>query len=634
MAATQPPPPLTAATVEVLRRHAPFNAMQPSELDFLAARLKLRYFPKGGRILVPADGIVRTLFIVQRGHVMAEEAIAKAYNATAFTLIEGECFPVGALIGARPTGLVYSAVTDTFCYTLEAADFHALMAVSREFQMFCTRRLAHLLEHSTRGTRESFAGRAAAELGMASPLRTALRRRAVTIDYGKSIREALELMKARRIGSVVVTDAEGRPAGIFTQTDVLDRVALAGKALASPIADVMTREPVRLPATSTVAEAAQAMAQRGFRHLLVMEGEDLAGVISERDLFALQRRSMQGLRKEIAHAQTVEALAFVARDVRGLAGNLLAQGTAAEALMQLVTTLNDAIATRAIELALQVHRVEDIEFAWIGLGSEGRTEQTLATDQDNAIVFGDGAGEGPESVRRRLLPFAGEVNAILDACGFPLCEGDVMARNPKWCLSLGEWKDRFDDWTRNADPQALLNASIFFDFRTLWGEPGLAERLREFLLAQVEPRPAFLRQMAANALTVRPPLGLLGDIVVEDTAGGTLDLKMHASRPFVDAARILALAAGVGATATVERLRQAGPRLRMSADDVATAVDAFLFVQMLRLRLQEEGGYAGTEKNRNRLDPGTLHALDRRILKEALRQARKLQNRIALDYQL
>ncbi len=607
--------------------------MQRGELEFLAARLKLRYFPRGDRILSPEDGVVRCMFIIQRGHVKAEEAIAKAYNATAFTLIEGECFPVGALIGERPTSLVYSAVTDTFCYTLESEDFHALMALSREFQMFCTRRLAHLLEHSTRGTRESFAGRAAAELGMASPLRTALRRRAVTLDYGKSIREALELMKSRRIGSVVITDAEGRPAGIFTQTDVLDRVALAGKPLASPVADVMTRDPLRLPATATVAEAAQTMARRGFRHLLVMEGDELAGVISERDLFALQRRSMQGLRKEIDHAGTREALAFVARDVRGLAGNLLAQGTAAEALMQLVTTLNDAIVARAIELALAEHPVGDLGFAWIGLGSEGRTEQTLATDQDNAIVFPDEAGE-PQAVRPRLLAFAAEVNAILDACGFPLCQGEVMAGNPKWCLSLAEWKDRFDDWTRNAHPQALLNASIFFDFRTLWGEPTLAERLREFLLGQVEPRPAFLRQMAANALTVRPPLGLLGDIVVEDSAGGTLDLKMHASRPFVDAARILALAAGVGATSTIERLRRAGPRLRMSADDVATAVEAFLFVQMLRLRLQEEGGFGGAEKHRNRLDPETLHALDRRILKEALRQARKLQNRIALDYQL
>jgi CBS domain-containing protein len=187
---------------------------------------------------------------------------------------------------------------------------------------------------------------------------------------------------------------------------------------------------------------------------------------------------------------------------------------------------------------------------------------------------------------------------------------------------------------RNADPEALLNATIFFDFRALHGDASLVERLREFLLSRVKDRPAFLRQMAANALQVRPPLGLFGDIVVEDDEGGTIDLKKQVARPFVDCARILALSAGVGAVSTVERLRGAGPRIRMGEDDVSTAIDAFQFVQMLRLRSQDslERGTGASEPNR--LDPDTLNSLDRRILREALRQARKLQNRVALDYQL
>jgi CBS domain-containing protein len=226
------------------------------------------------------------------------------------------------------------------------------------------------------------------------------------------------------------------------------------------------------------------------------------------------------------------------------------------------------------------------------------------------------------------------VNRSLDACGFPLCKGNIMARNPQWCLALPEWLDRFDDWMRNANPEALLNATIFFDFRALHGDASLVDRLREFLLAKVKDRPAFLRQMAANALQVRPPLGLFGDIVVESDEGGTIDLKKQVSRVFVDCARILALSSGVGAVSTVERLRGAGPRIRMSEDDVSTAIDAFQFVQMLRLRSQDslERGTGASEPNR--LDPETLNSLDRRILREALRQARKLQNRVALDYQL
>jgi CBS domain-containing protein len=376
------------------------------------------------------------------------------------------------------------------------------------------------------------------------------------------------------------------------------------------------------------------MARRGFRHVLVVDAARLIGVISERALFGLQRLSMQGLRKDVGRAENVDALAFAAREVRELGTAMLAQGVAAEQLTQFVSALNDAVTERAIELALRTHEVADTGFCWMGLGSEGRNEQTLATDQDNAIIFPDREGVDREATRERLLAFADDVNRTLDACGFPLCKGNIMARNPDWCLSLAEWFDRFDDWIRNSDPEALLNASIFFDFRALHGDAALVDRLREFLLENVKGRPVFLRQMAANALQTRPPLGLFGDIVVEGAEGGTIDLKRQASRVFVDCARILALSAGVGAVSTTERLRAIGPKIRMSDDDVATAIDAFQFVQMLRLRAQDLLDRGAGASEPNRIDPDALNTLDRRILRESLRQARKLQNRVALDYQL
>lgn len=634
MSSRPPPPLLLAATMDVLRRHAPFNAMRESALERLAGSLKLRYFARDATILSPESGPITALFIIQRGAVKAEEPSRVSLNNLAGTFTEGECFPVGALIARRPTRLRYQAARDTFVYVLEHAAFDEAMRESPEFHAYCTRRLAALLEQSTRGTREAYAGRAASELTMASPLRSALRRSPVTLPQSSTVRQVLELMKSRRIGSVVLTNEQGGPEGIFTQTDVLDRVALAGQPLERPVAEVMTRRPASLPASAALSEAAQLMARRGFRHVLVLEGESLAGVISERDLFGLQRLSMQGLRKEIGQADTADALAFAAREVRGLGTAMLAQGVAAEQITQFVSALNDAVTERAIALAERNHDVAAVGLCWMGLGSEGRNEQTLATDQDNAIIFPDREGVDREAVRGRLLAFADEVNRTLDACGFPLCKGNIMARNPQWCLALPEWLDRFDDWMRNADPEALLNATIFFDFRALHGDASLVERLREFLLEKVKVRPAFLRQMAANALQVRPPLGFFGDIVVEEDEGGTIDLKRQVSRPFVDCARILALAAGVGEVSTVERLRGAGPRIRMSEDDVASAIDAFQFVQMLRLRTQDslERGTGTSEPNR--LDPDTLNSLDRRILREALRQARKLQNRVALDYQL
>ena len=630
----QPPPLLTAATADVLRKHAPFDAMREAELAHLAAGLKLRYFAKDSVILSPESGRIASLFIIQRGAVQADEPSQVSLHPMAATLTEGEVFPVGALIARRPTTLRYRALKDTFCYVLGEARFQEVMARSPEFHAFCTHRLAALLAASTKGTREAYSNRAADELTMASPLRNALRHSPVTLPETASVRQVLELMKSRRIGSIVLTGDAGLPSGIFTQTDVLNRVALAGQPLDRPVAQVMTRNPATLAAGSALSEAAQLMARRGFRHVLVVEGQDLLGVISERDLFGLQRLSMQGLRKDIGRAENADALAFAAREVRELGTAMLAQGVAAEQLTQFISALNDGVTERAIELALRDHDVAHVGFCWMGLGSEGRNEQTLATDQDNAIIFPDREGEDREATRSRLLAFADQVNLTLDACGFPLCKGNIMARNPAWCLSLKEWFDRFDDWIRNSDPEALLNASIFFDFRALHGDATLVDRLREFLLANVKDRPVFLRQMAANAVQTRPPLGLFGDIVVEGAEGGTIDLKRQASRVFVDCARILALAAGVGGVSTCERLRATGPKIRMSDDDVATAIDAFQFIQMLRLRSQDSMDRGTGSSEPNRVDPDTLNSLDRRILREALRQARKLQNRVALDYQL
>lgn len=196
-----------------------------------------------------------------------------------------------------------------------------------------------------------------------------------------------------------------------------------------------------------------------------------------------------------------------------------------------------------------------------------------------------------------------------------------MASNPKWCLSMDEWKNTFAGWIHRGDAPVLLNATIFFDFRPLFGRQELAHELRDWLNAKVKDHRLFLKQMVENALGNRPPLGLLHDFVVD---GGAVDLKLNGITPFVDAARIFALAAGSSETSTIRRLRAAGEAWKLNAADVEAWIEAFLYIQLLRLRLQHEQ----SERNQaltNRINPDTLNNLDRRILKEAFRQARKLQ---------
>ena len=294
--------------------------------------------------------------------------------------------------------------------------------------------------------------------------------------------------------------------------------------------------------------------------------------------------------------------------------------------------MNDAVVGRVLALARRQCPPPDVAWCWMGLGSEGRMEQTLATDQDNAIIFSAGA-DHIGATKTGLLAFAAVANQILDEVGFPLCRGDIMAKNPQWCLSEVEWRDKFGEWLRAINPQALLNAAIFFDFRALHGEASLVDNLKAWLVGVVNGQPIFLRQMAVNALQVRPPIGVLRDFVDADADHpGTIDLKTYAARPFIDAARIFALAHQVGATNTADRLQLAAAKMRMGEDEVNAYIDAFHFVQLLRLRNQQSLPDKGHHPNRLHLDH--LNELDRRILKEALRQARKLQARLEMDFQL
>lgn len=478
--------------------------------------------------------------------------------------------------------------------------------------------------------------RLAADLrSLAFSLRSLVRRPTIVCREHESVRAAVARMQEARIGSIVVVDGAGAPLGIFTERDML-RVALAGQ-LESPVGAVMSRDPLALAANTPAYEAALAMIESGFRHVLVDDSGSLIGVVSERDLFSLQRLGLGELSMEIRRAAAIETLATAAERVRRLTRLLVDQGVAAEQLTLYVSLLNDRICQRIIELVRKRFSWDGFGWCWLAFGSEGRLEQTFATDQDNGLVFEAHDGARPNQIRDRLLPFAHAVNQALDACGFPLCKGNVMASNPELCLSVAQWKAKLEGWLAVSDPKALLDAAICLDFRPLYGDARLALELRSWFLAVTRARPNFLRLLAENALQSRPPLGKWRDFVTEDTpsAPNTVNLKRDAVRPIVDCARILSLARTLEPTSTVDRLRAAGAVGAIPPAEAQATVAAFHFIQ--QVRLHHQAGLAAPDllgDLANRINPDSLNELDRRTLKEAFKITRDLQARIALDYQL
>jgi CBS domain-containing protein len=624
------PPLIVESTIRFLKAHLPFSRMARRDLEFIAGRVRLGYFPVGSVIVNPVDGIAPDLNIIQRGHVRVRNPSATADDEVRGV---GECFPVAALSAGAAGTRTFEATEDVFVLQLPRADFDELRGRSPEFAQFCTEALATLVQHSLGQLRSHFTQRATDQQTLLEPLKALVRREPVSCLAQASVRTALERMSEEGVRTIAVVDDQRRPLGIFTLLDLMERVVLPGLPLATPVSEVMTTGPAMLDELSTAQEGLALMASRGFHQLLVVRGGELAGIVTERDLFGLQRVTMRNITQSVRQARDLAALRRVVGDIASLTDNLVAQGAAAEPLTHTITALNDALTQRLFELTLPRFDLDGVDWCWLAVGSEGRREQTVATDQDNAIVFECSEADAP-AVRGRLLAFAREANARLAELGFPLCPGNIMAGNPECCLSLAEWRSRFAGWMREPTPDALLAANIFFDFRPLAGNAALAERLRAWLDSTSGENKLFLRMLVANALQAEPPLGWIRTFRTDEGEhAGTLDLKTHGTRIFVDAARAFALALGIAETNTSQRLRLAGRRLNRDEREIAATTDAYHFLQLLRLRVQRGGlehgaDTAGPRASLNRLDPYALNELDQRMLRESFRQARALQTHL------
>ena len=327
----------------------------------------------------------------------------------------------------------------------------------------------------------------------------------------------------------------------------------------------------------------------------------------------------------------IAEFSVVGKDMQALVHRLVAAAPT-EALTRTISSLRDYLTIRVIKLVYREAEQPTLRWCWIALGSEGRQEQTLTSDQDNAIIFESELP--PDEVRATLLPIARQINTTLDRCGLPLCPGNIMAGNAKWCLNLHEWRIRFLTWIDESDPEALLNASIFFDLRPLWGDQELAHGLIAWLGTNASANHRFLLLMADNALRRRPPLGFLHDFSLEKTGPfpGTIDLKTNAATLFVDAARIYALSCAIETTTnTFDRIKLAGAMRLIPEAETQMWTRGFEIVQSLRLAHQQRCHMLGIPMH-NHLDPETLAPAERRSLLNALRDSRSLQRRLALDF--
>lgn len=623
-------------TMQFLQKYPPFNQMDDAHLAYLVEQCQLRFYAAGESIIKPSDGPVEHFYIVKQGQVVGERGSSGAGSAqTTFEISTGECFPLAALLGERATRTEHLAAEDTFCLQLNKQAFIKLFALSAVFRDFALRGVSSLLDLVNQQVQQ----RAAETLGSQYSLNTRLgelaMRHPVMCSPDTPVRDAVKAMHEQQVGSIVIVDERQSPLGIFTLRDLREVVADVNADFSAPIERHMSASPFHLSPDATAFDAAIAMTGRHIAHVCLVKAGRLCGVVSERDLFSLQRVDLVHLARTIRTAPRIEALANLRGDIVQLVDRMLAHGASASQITQIITLFNDHTVSRVIELVLEERGDPGVAFSWLCFGSEGRREQTLHTDQDNGIVFEARDAAHAAEIRAVLLPIAERINQALALCGFTLCKGNIMASNPELCLSRAEWARRFAAFIREATPENLLASSIYFDLRVVWGDEKGVEQLRRSILEQVGDNRLFQRMMADNALRHRPPVGRFRDFVLarKGAEKDTLDLKVEGLTPFVDGARLLALANGIGAVGTLDRLRQLVEREVVDPLDGAAYEEAYQFIQQTRMQ-QHQVQSRQNQAYSNRIDPDTLNHLDRRILRESFRQAQRLQSSLTLRYQL
>jgi len=624
-------------TLQFLQRFPPFNQMEHSHLAYLVEQCQLRFHASGESIIKPADGPVEHFYIVKQGRVVGErQHVTKPGVETTFEITSGECFPLAALLGERATRTEHVAGEDTFCLQLNKAAFIRLFSMSEAFRDFALRGVSSLLDQVNQQVRQRAVETLGTQYSLNTPLGELAMRHPVVCTADTPLRDAVRQMHDQQVGSIVIIDPQRFPIGIFTLRDLRQVVADASAELSAPIAQYMTPAPFYLAPEASAFDAAMAMTERHIAHVCLVDNQRLCGVVSERDLFSLQRVDLVHLARTIRHAPRLETLVSLRGEIGQLVERMLAHGASSTQITQIITLLNDHTVCRVIELALAERGDPGVAISWLCFGSEGRREQTLHTDQDNGILFEAADSAEAEAIRQKLLPLAQYINQCLAQCGFSLCKGNIMAGNPELCLSRSEWARRFAGFVREASPENLLGSTIYFDLRVVWGDEQACEQLRQGMLAQVQDNRIFQRMMADNALRQRPPVGRLREFVLTrqgNDKAATLDLKVQGLTPFVDGARLLALANGIGACNTLERLRQLVAKGIIDELDGAAFEEAYHFIQQTRMQQHQRQSRDNLPYS-NRVDPDSLNHLDRRILRESLRQAQRLQSSLALRYQL
>jgi CBS domain-containing protein len=587
-----------------LESYAPFDAMERDALDELAGRVKTEQFPAGTVMLQQSGEPSQFLYVMRHG---SAEILDDGHLVD--LLGEGEVFGAWSLLGGFGPTATVRAHEDATCFLIEADDAKEILGTSQG--------MTFVVSSLKRGLIDISRGRDSGAADRYRRVGSLVRRSAVTCEAGTTVADAAELMAREHLSSLLIPRDDGL--GIFTDRDLRTRIVAERRSLETPVGEVMTFPASAASQDAMAGEVLLLMLDEGFHHAPIVDASGKPiGVVTDTDLLGLGKHTPFALKYSIERAADRDSAVQAARELPDVVCSLVDVGMDPVDVGHIVGFTIDALTRRLIGLSIEHYGNPPVPWAWLALGSAGRQEQALHTDQDHALAY-DLQGRTREEVDPYFAEFAEFVTAGLEDAGIPRCNGDAMAANSALRKSVEGWTDAYRGWMTDPGVEGSVLLSIVFDYRRVMG-PLDAEGPLDELLRSCKLFPNFLRHLSRRALEEKPPTGFFKDLVVESKGqqAGRLDIKHKGITIVGNLARAASIRAGLTEKRTIGRLEAAAGVGAIDEQTRAELEEAFRFLWGVRLKHHVARVRAG-ESPDDFVSPTELGPVTRQALKEAFK---------------
>lgn len=613
---------------DFLKDFPPFNFIKHSDLITISSTCVVRYLEKEELVFNTNDALHKYFYVVKDGAVGLYRN-----NHLVDHCDEGDVFGIRAILRNDAYQLKAAAIEESIVYALPADQFLDMVQNNLEVHKY----LATAFASNLAITNEEKDTAEASNIDILPLQRVQYSTPVVTCKTEDTIAEAAKLMTVHKIGSILITDSHQQPLGIITDKDLRSKIATGFFNINETVTQIMSAPVYTFPPDISALESQMAMLEKGISHLCITQdgtvNSQVLGMVTAHDIVVMNTNNPSVLLKQIKRAKTFEDLAQIRHKLQPLIQAYLDSELPVDFIASVVSSVNNCITQKIIEQVITTKTQQPpTAFTWLALGSQGREEQLLFTDQDNALIFEDVDETEQAQVKTYFLDLAADINKAIAIVGFEECPANMMASNPQWCMSISDWKAQFDKWITRPSENSVMMCTIFFDFKRIYGDASLESKLSESIQQAVGSYEVFLNYLGLNALQNPPPLSFFRQFVVEDSGAhhDQFDIKARAIMPLVDAARLLILEKGVNDPKSTTKRYEALAKLEPQNEVLyQSCVDAFKTLLAFRtiegLKYKDSGRFVKLEH---------LSKSNRLKLKQAFKPIKEVQNVIQIRFKL